>query len=191
MSPILKKTKKDDIRQLQEFVTTKRPKDQFKELDPLKQKVDISSGLAYQGTSQNDVFQNRIQVQEQNQALNDNKFLQLPHSLKEEIDPDFIDKRFSRTTFLPYQQKVFYEVKSDSSDIDQESDSVNDDVLFAQEQPYVTPTSIGHKEMLKQVPVQELGRRSDVMLTSTLSLSIFPKDKRKIKNTGRAQLTKA
>jgi len=50
------KTKKEDIRQLEEFISTKRPKDPFKDLDPLTQKVDISSGLKYQGTSQNDVF---------------------------------------------------------------------------------------------------------------------------------------
>ena len=29
------KTKKDDIRQLEEFISTKRPKDPFKDLDPL------------------------------------------------------------------------------------------------------------------------------------------------------------
>jgi|TARA_B110001469_G_scaffold113386_1_gene116752 hypothetical protein len=33
--PMLK-TKKEDIRQLQEFVTTRRPKDPFKDLEPLK-----------------------------------------------------------------------------------------------------------------------------------------------------------
>lgn len=58
-NPMLK-TKKEDIRQLQEFVTTKRPKDPFKELEPLKQKVDISKGLQYQGTSQNEIFNARI-----------------------------------------------------------------------------------------------------------------------------------
>lgn len=45
------KTKKEDIRQLQEFVTTKRPKDPFKDLEPLKQKVNITKGLKYNGTS--------------------------------------------------------------------------------------------------------------------------------------------
>ena len=29
------KTNKDDIRQLEEFISTKRPKDPFKDLDPL------------------------------------------------------------------------------------------------------------------------------------------------------------
>lgn len=54
------KTKKEDIRQLQEFVTTRRPKDPFKDLEPLKQKVDITKGLAYVGTSQSEIFETRL-----------------------------------------------------------------------------------------------------------------------------------
>ena len=50
------KTKKEDIRQLEEFISTKRPKDPFKELDPLIEKVDINPEAKYQGTSQNEVF---------------------------------------------------------------------------------------------------------------------------------------
>ena len=45
------KTKKEDIRQLEEFISTKRPKDPFKELDPLIEKVDINPEAKYQGTS--------------------------------------------------------------------------------------------------------------------------------------------
>lgn len=61
-SPVFKKNKqnKEDIRNLGEFITTKKPKDPFKDLDPLTQKVDIQSDLAYQGTSQNDVLHARI-----------------------------------------------------------------------------------------------------------------------------------
>jgi hypothetical protein len=36
------KTNIQDIRQLEEFVSTKRPKDQFRDLDPLTQKVEIA-----------------------------------------------------------------------------------------------------------------------------------------------------
>jgi hypothetical protein len=45
------KTNKNDIRQLEEFVSTKRPKDQFRDLDPLTQKVEIAQKKKYQGTS--------------------------------------------------------------------------------------------------------------------------------------------
>jgi hypothetical protein len=51
IAPILKNEKKEDLRQLGEFITTKRPKDPFKDLDPLTQKVDINKGLGYKGTS--------------------------------------------------------------------------------------------------------------------------------------------
>ena len=41
------KTKREDIRQLEEFISTKRPKDPFKELDPLIEKVDINADAKY------------------------------------------------------------------------------------------------------------------------------------------------
>ena len=56
IEPMLK-TKKEDIRQLEEFINTKRPKDPFKDLNPLISKVDITPVLEYRGSSMNDVFQ--------------------------------------------------------------------------------------------------------------------------------------
>lgn len=41
------RTKKEDIRQLEEFISTKRPKDPFKDLDPLSSKVDITPKTKY------------------------------------------------------------------------------------------------------------------------------------------------
>ena len=38
--------------------------------------------------------------------------------------------------------------------------------------------------------IQELARRSDIMITSTLSMSIFPKDKRLIQNKMRSLMSK-
>jgi hypothetical protein len=53
------RTKKEDIRQLEEFISTKKPKDPFKDMDPLTQKVDIKPEVAYQGTSTNEIFEKR------------------------------------------------------------------------------------------------------------------------------------
>lgn len=75
--PMLK-TKKEDIRQLQEFVTTKRPKDPFKDLEPLKQKVDITKGLKYLGTSQNEIFEGRILNHQKENIMAKNPFIKLP-----------------------------------------------------------------------------------------------------------------
>lgn len=72
------KTNKDDIRQLEEFISTKRPKDPFKDLDPLTQKVDISVGIPYKGTSQNDIFAQRIKEAEKKNYLIQNNYIKLP-----------------------------------------------------------------------------------------------------------------
>jgi hypothetical protein len=42
---------KHDIRQLQEFVSTKKPMDPFRDLNPLTHKVEIAKDLKYAGTS--------------------------------------------------------------------------------------------------------------------------------------------
>jgi hypothetical protein len=65
---------------------------------------------------------------------------------------------------------------------------VNDDALFDEEQPFETTASIAYREMLKQLPTGELAKRSDIMVTSTLSISMFPKDKRIIMCKKRAHM---
>lgn len=52
----------------------------------------------------------------------------------------------------------------------------------------MTTASIAFKEMLKQLPTGELAKRSDIMITSTLSMSMFPKDKRIIMQKKRAHM---
>ena len=63
-------------------------------------------------------------------------------------------------------------------DVSEESD--NEDDLQAQKQPYETPTSIIYDKMLNHTQILELARRSDIMITSTLSFNLITKDKRKI-----------
>jgi hypothetical protein len=53
----------------------------------------------------------------------------------------------------------------------------------------MTAASIAYFELLKQLPTEELAKRSDIMITSTLSMSMFPKDKRIINNKKRANMT--
>ena len=60
-----------------------------------------------------------------------NRFLQLPVHMRESVDPDFAGNGFVRTQWEPYQQKVKYSWKQDSSEIDVESDE--EDAMQAQE----------------------------------------------------------
>jgi hypothetical protein len=115
----------------------------------------------------------------------------LPKHMQNLPDPDFIEDGMQRSQWQPYQQKVWYSIHPDSSEMEDSDDMINEDILFAQEQPYVTPTSICFKELLKQVPTEELAKRSDIMITSTLSQSNFLKDKRAIMNQKRANMTHA
>ena len=69
-------------------------------------------------------------------------------------------------------------MKEDSTDPD--TDSSDEAVLYLKEQPFMTATNIAYRHLFKQVAIQELARRSDVLITSTLSMSVFPKDRREI-----------
>lgn len=69
-------------------------------------------------------------------------------------------------------------MKEDSTDPD--TDSSDEAVLYLKEQPFMTATNIAYRDHLKQVAIPELARRSDILITSTLSMSVFPKDKRMI-----------
>lgn len=79
-------------------------------------------------------------------------------------------------SFSPYQQKVVYQIYPDSSD---DEDCVKD-YLNQLEQPYLTVTRINYQEFLKHVNLEELTRRSDILVMSTMSLNFFPRDYRMI-----------
>lgn len=70
--------------------------------------------------------------QNQMQPLEDNMFLMLPQEMQTPEDPDFIDNNCLVPSFNPYQGKVVYEINEEDSDLD-ESDEVNEDILFAKE----------------------------------------------------------
>ena len=46
-----------NLKQLEEFISTKRPKDPFLELKPLTEKVVINQSVRYQGSSTGEIFQ--------------------------------------------------------------------------------------------------------------------------------------
>ena len=104
----------------------------------------------------------------------------LPVKLQKTLDPDFVNRAPVRTEFEAFQQKSFYQVEEDSSEINEGSSSTDEDVLFAAEQPYMTVTNIGYRPLTKQINIPDIMKRSDIMITSTLSMSIFPKDQREI-----------
>lgn len=61
-------------------------------------------------------------MEEKTGILLQNQFLQLPDYMRAQVDPDFAGNGFVRSQFEPYQQKINYTWKEDSSEIDVESD---------------------------------------------------------------------
>lgn len=119
-----------------------------------------------------------------------NPFLIQPQDkvVHEEDQDEYVnnDAFHLRLKLEPYQQKVFYQVQLESSESGEES--LNEDEIQAEEQPYYTPLRINYYNQTKQIHTREIMKRSDLMITSTLSLSLFPKDKRTIEHLFRTEM---
>jgi hypothetical protein len=122
------KTKKEDIRQLEEFISTKKPKDPFKEMNALVEKVEIKKDIQYQGSSLSEIFTLRDEKRLLDFHLDKNRYLQLPDDYRDNIDPDFDASNFVKQFNLPYQKKIEYDHYLDSSDMDQSADTNEDDL---------------------------------------------------------------
>lgn len=59
----------------------------------------------------------------------------------------------NRLKFNPYQKKVFFQAKKESSSSFSSDEQLNEDITFQREQPFMTPTLINYKELLKQVKI--------------------------------------
>lgn len=97
--------------------------------------------------------------------------------------------KYTRPVFNPYQQKVFYEVYEDSSEVEEDSPiSPDDDDRCAEEQPYLTPAHIRYKKDVDQMHIPDFAKRSDIVITSTLSLNLIPRDARIISEIHQADM---
>jgi hypothetical protein len=108
--------------------------------------------------------------------------------MQKEIDPDLAPSAFVSSKFMPYQQKIEYKYYPDSSELTDSEDD-NEDNRQAEEQPYETPASIAFAKLLKQIYLSESMKRSDIIISSTLSLSLIPKDMRRINNCHVAKMS--
>ena len=73
----------------------------------------------------------------------------------------------------PYQLKTRYEIAKEEQ---VEFDSEDEDALILALQPYDTVTSVGYSKHLTQLPTKFVARRSDIIVSSTLSITLTPLD---------------
>ena len=74
-------TTKIKLRQVQETISKTKPKNHFKNLDPLSQKVDIDNKQKYRGASEDDVFVQRIQEERNIGPTKGSAFIKVPDGL--------------------------------------------------------------------------------------------------------------
>ena len=112
--------------------------------------------------------------------MHNNKYLKLSKQFVEAED-DYTTVGCIRPYYQPYQQKVEYRVLSDSSEMDDDSPiSLDDDDRCAEEQPYITPAYIRYRKDVEHIHINEIAKRSDIVISSTLSFNMIPKDTRVI-----------
>ena len=136
-----------------------------------RQKLQIAEGIPYESTSLRDVMEQKFKNDEEKKNAKQSEFVQLPTELKAELDPDFADNTFIKSAHQPFQQKVELVVTSDD---EPENEEERENLRFI-DQPYNTVHQIGWSKLLNHLPTKQITRRSDIMVTSTLSFSLFPK----------------
>ena len=80
---------------------------------------------------------------------------------------------------------------TDSSELNEDSSvSPDDDDRCAEEQPYLTPAQINYHKDLDHVHINEIAKRSDIVISSTLSFNMIPKDTRIISHIHKVNINK-
>lgn len=81
--------------------------------------------------------------------------------------------QYSKSQFDAYQQKTVYKMIEEEEVSFDEDD---DDALILALQPFDTITSVGYGHLLTHKPVKFAARRSDIIVSSTLSITLTPAD---------------
>lgn len=75
--------------------------------------------------------------------------------------------------FEAYQLKTEYQT-ANVEDVDLDSD--DEDAVVLQPQPFETTMSIGFNDFLNHLSTKFIARRSDIIVSSTLSITLTPQD---------------
>jgi hypothetical protein len=90
----------------------------------------------------------------------------------DEIVAEVIQKA-NKPVFEAYQLKTVYKI-SQAEEV--EFDEDDDDALILALQPFDTVMSVGYGHLLTHKPIKFVARRSDIIVSSTLSITLTPAD---------------
>lgn len=181
-------------RQNDESISTAAPQDPFERIrklpDKLVKKVEVKAGKPYFGTSTADIMEARY-MRTHNAAAKAASHIYVCLQKDEQVyDREQMQmSKYMRSLYAPYQQKIFFDIKQDSSDPDEQEVDI-ESILHHLDQPYDTVTSVNYQESLKGAPLKLLTRRSDFLAMSTIQMSLNPVDNRDIANVKLGYMSK-
>ena len=160
----------------QSFLNNQKPKSPYDYIDKKLQKIQINPGMPYLGTSVDDILEIRNQVNEAQDLEAENKFILAKYfidkqAVEEPIQDD--DDEYIKPQNDPYQLKTVYGITQDE---EFEPYSDDEEAVQLELQPFDTATSIGYQHLLTHMPIQFRTRRSDIIVSSTLQITLAPAD---------------
>jgi hypothetical protein len=131
--------------------------------------------VPYRSTSMEEVFEIRNTIEEAIAVEEQNKFIKSRKPTYVHIDEEVAQKLQSCTRPIceAYQMKTCYRFENKD---EVEFDEDDDDALVLALQPYDTVMSVGYGDLLTHRPVKFVARRSDIIVSSTLSITLTPAD---------------
>ena len=124
-----------------------------------------------------EVFELRNELNEALQIEELNKFIspKMPKNFNKDFDPEIEEliEDYIKPQFEAYQLKCAYQIQNEE---EVEFDEDDDDALILALQPYDTVMSVGYGDLLTQKPIKFVARRSDIIVSSTLSITLTPAD---------------
>eukprot|EP00347_Sterkiella_histriomuscorum_P015163 403358079 len=123
--------------------------------DHKTQKIVINQAAKYQSASELDVLEKRNQSNDLKMQLQEKN-----------------NKKQTNTSSQPYQMRVQYELHRESDEDEEYIQSAIKKKEFEQLEPYQFVNSIHHQQNLKNVPISDITKKSNLIYTGSLSLII-------------------
>ena len=156
----------------EDFLKAMRPKDPYDFINKRTQKIEINPGQCYKSTSANEVFEPRIFTKRAKALTSVNHFIAKPVNPDDVESEEYGNDDFAMSKCEPWQSKAVYKVEP-GDPLDNDSDE-NEDDLQERAQPFETVMSIGYLHHLSHLNTRFLCRRSDILVSSTLSMTLTP-----------------
>lgn len=132
----------------------------------------INPGVPYVSTSQNEIFERRILLNQKEYLNKINPFIAAP---KDDIEAGIYEgaeeESYITTNFDAYQLKTCSQHKAVE---EVEFDSDDEDAIVLAQQPYETIMQTGFPDYLNHLSTKFIARRSDIIVSSTLSVTLTP-----------------